>query len=79
AIQTKGLGDVFLYVDLPPGTTDADLEITFRPPGWRLGFAGMAFGFALLVASAIVHYRNRGRRQNFSQPQTEAGVVTVSA
>lgn len=58
-IQTKGLGDMFLYVDIPPGTEDAELAIHFDPPGWRLGFAGMGFGLFLLLVLTVLHYRRR--------------------
>ncbi|MGB6180457.1 MAG: hypothetical protein WBF79_04345 [Rhodococcus sp. (in: high G+C Gram-positive bacteria)] len=48
-LQTKGLGDVFLYVDLPPGTTDAELDLTFRPPGFKPGLVAMGGGLTVLV------------------------------
>ncbi|VFA95320.1 Predicted membrane protein [Nocardia farcinica] len=34
----------FVAVDLPPGTTDAELVLTWRPPGWKIGIAAMAAG-----------------------------------
>lgn len=62
-LPTQGLGDVFLYVDIPPGTSDAELEITFRPPGQRIGFAGLGFGVVLIAAMTVLYYRgNRQRR-----------------
>ncbi|WP_249353462.1 hypothetical protein [Rhodococcus sp. Q] len=61
-LQTKGLGDMFLMVDLPPGTTDAELVIDFRPPGQRLGFAAAGFGLVLIVAlSGLYYFRDRPR------------------
>ncbi|MCZ4557641.1 hypothetical protein O4215_18930 [Rhodococcus maanshanensis] len=61
-LQTKGLGDTFLYVDVPPGTDNAELEITFRPPGQRLGFAAAGFGLVLLVGqTGLYYYRDRPR------------------
>ncbi|MFG1785539.1 hypothetical protein ACGFIU_24160 [Rhodococcus oryzae] len=58
-LQTKGLGDMFLMVDLPPGTDNAELEITFRPPGQRLGFAAAGFGLVVIVILTGLYYRGR--------------------
>ncbi|WP_207890831.1 hypothetical protein [Rhodococcus sp. Eu-32] len=58
-LQTKGIGDIFLYVDLPPGTSDADLKIDFRPPGQRIGFAGMAGGIVVLGLLVVLDVRRR--------------------
>ncbi|MCJ0904393.1 hypothetical protein [Rhodococcus sp. ARC_M6] len=58
-LTTKGLGDVFLYVDIPPGTTNADLVVTFRPPGQRIGLVGMGFGAVLIGAMTVLYYRGR--------------------
>ena len=60
-LQTKGLADIFLYVDLPPGTDAANLEITFRPPGQRLGLAAMAGGVILLIGLVVLDVRRRRR------------------
>ncbi|MFC4606077.1 hypothetical protein [Rhodococcus kronopolitis] len=62
-LTTKGLGGTFLYVDLPPGTHDAELVINFRPPGQRLGFAAMGFGLVLLAALTVLYYRDRRREK----------------
>ncbi|CCQ14424.1 Hypothetical membrane protein [Rhodococcus sp. AW25M09] len=58
-LQTKGLADIFLYVDLPPGTENADLELTFRPPGERLGLAAMAGGVMVLIGLVVLDVRRR--------------------
>lgn len=60
-LQTKGLADIFLYVDLPPGTSNADLQIHFHPPGQKLGFAGMAGGVLILVGLLVLDIRRRRR------------------
>ncbi|GGG29497.1 hypothetical protein GCM10007304_49170 [Rhodococcoides trifolii] len=62
-LTVQGLGGTFVYVDLPAGTTDAALEITFRPPGQRLGLAGMAFGIVLLAVMVGENIRRRRRDQ----------------
>ncbi|NLE80659.1 MAG: YfhO family protein [Rhodococcus sp.] len=61
-LQTKGLGDMFLYVDIPPGTHAAELDIHFDPPGWQLGLAGMGFGLLVLLVLMALHYRSKFRR-----------------
>lgn len=58
-LQTKGLADIFLYVDLPPGTDDAELAIKFSPPGQKLGFAGMGAGLALLALLVYLDIQRR--------------------
>ncbi len=74
-LQTKGLADIFLYVDLPPGTTDADLAIEFRPPGQKLGLAGMAGGVLLLLALVVLDVR---RRRPAQSPPAEDTAVDVT-
>ncbi|MFE5644400.1 hypothetical protein [Rhodococcus sp. NPDC056516] len=58
-IPTKGLGGTYLYVDLPPGTDNAELVINFRSPGQRIGFVGMGFGLVLLAGLSVIYYRDR--------------------
>ncbi|QNG20941.1 hypothetical protein G4H71_08955 [Rhodococcus triatomae] len=58
-LPTMGIGEMFLFVDIPPGTVDGDLEIEFRPPGWRVGQVGIAFGLLLLTALTVYYYRGR--------------------
>ena len=65
-LQTKGLADIFLYVDLPPGTENADLHITFRPPGERIGLAAMAGGVIVLIGLVVLDVR---RRRSPAAPQ----------
>nr|WP_296770702.1 hypothetical protein [Rhodococcus sp. (in: high G+C Gram-positive bacteria)] len=71
-LQTKGLGDIFLYVDLPPGTNDAELAITFTPPGQKLGFAGMAGGVLILIVLVVMDVRRRRtEKTQVSKPDEE--------
>lgn len=58
-LQTKGLAGIFLYVDVPPGTSDADLAIEFSPPGQKLGLAGIAGGLLLLLVLVVLDVRRR--------------------
>ncbi|MGE2847409.1 hypothetical protein ACQGFI_30945 [Rhodococcus sp. 2.95] len=58
-IPTKGLGGTYLYVDLPPGTDNAELVINFRSPGQRIGYVGMGFGLVILAGLSVIYYRDR--------------------
>lgn len=81
-LQTKGLADIFLYVDLPPGTTNADLDIEFTPPGQKLGLAGIGGGLLVLVVLVILDVRRRrsGRREDptATEPAAEHGAVAAN-
>ena len=52
----------FVTVDIPPGTTDAELQLSWRPPGWKIG-AGTAaagvLGLALLEWEFLMRRRRR--------------------
>ncbi|WP_405133015.1 hypothetical protein [Nocardia sp. NBC_01388] len=38
------VADIFLAVDIPPGTHYADLVVSRRPPGWKIGIAAALAG-----------------------------------
>ncbi|WP_194150327.1 hypothetical protein [Prescottella subtropica] len=58
-LQTKGLDETFLMVDVPPSTDDAELVVSFRPPGQRLGFAAAGVGLVLIALLTGLYYRDR--------------------
>ncbi|WP_416565709.1 hypothetical protein [Nocardia testacea] len=64
----------FVAVDIPPGTSGGDLELTWRPPGWKIGAALMAAGLLGLAGLTIDH--RRGRRRPGHSP---AGPAVVPA
>ncbi|MDJ0394269.1 hypothetical protein QMK17_13130 [Rhodococcus sp. G-MC3] len=78
-LQTKGLGDTFLYVDVPAGTTDADLEIQFRPPGFRIGLAAMGGGLVILVVLIGLDIRRRRRVEIVSADPAAAPAAEADA
>ncbi|WP_432278407.1 hypothetical protein [Nocardia carnea] len=49
----------FVAVDIPPGTHDAELELTWRPPGWKIGGASAIAGLLGLVLLQVAHLRGR--------------------
>ncbi|WUI72173.1 hypothetical protein OHQ90_17645 [Nocardia sp. NBC_00403] len=52
----------FVAVDIPAGTKNADLELTWRPPGWKLGVGAVLLG--LLGAGAMQWLWLRARRRD---------------
>lgn len=65
----------FVAVDIPPGTRAGDLELTWRPPGWKIGAALAAAGlFGLMILE--VEYR-RGRRRVEPPMSPPAAPVTA--
>lgn len=61
-VEVGALDDVFLTVDVPPGTQDAAFEVRYVPPGWRLGAGLAALGLALVGGLAGQQARSRRRR-----------------
>lgn len=52
----------FVAVDIPAGTRDADLELTWRPPGWKIGLAALAAG---VIGTGLLHWLYiRARRKD---------------
>lgn len=86
-LQTKGLGDIFLYVDLPAGTDNADLAISFRPPGQRLGLVGIAGGVLLLAVLVVFDLRRRRPRragdglsvENITEPEASDRISSAES
>ncbi|ORI27250.1 hypothetical protein BJI47_02470 [Rhodococcus sp. 1168] len=86
-LQTKGLGDIFLYVDLPAGTDNADLSMSFRPPGQRLGLVGVAGGVLLLAVLVVFDLRRRRPRragdglsvENITEPEASDRISSADS
>ncbi|ACQ79436.1 conserved hypothetical protein [Beutenbergia cavernae DSM 12333] len=53
-----------LRVELPAGLTDAEVEISFLPPGWTAGVAALGLAAAIAVGLVVVDgvQRRRSRR-----------------
>ncbi|MFI6869838.1 hypothetical protein [Nocardia sp. NPDC050406] len=49
----------FVAVDIPAGTSNADLEVTWRPPGWKIGIATAAAGLIGLGVLQWLWIRSR--------------------
>lgn len=72
AVPTAELDDIFLTVDVPPGTADAELEIVFRPPGFVPGLVAMGGGLIALALLTGLDIRDRRRRGDDSEPGVDA-------
>ncbi len=56
----------FVAVDLPAGTQNAELVLTWRPPGWKIGIAALAAG---IVGTGVLQWVYvRSRRRTGEQP-----------
>ncbi|MFC4123479.1 hypothetical protein ACFOW8_00905 [Nocardia rhizosphaerae] len=49
----------FVAVDIPAGTRDGDLTLTWRPPGWKIGGAAIALSLAGLGVFEWLYLRGR--------------------
>ncbi|ATL67980.1 hypothetical protein [Nocardia terpenica] len=54
------IAHTFLAVDIPPGTRNGDLVLTWRPPGWLLG---ATTALLALLGLAALHWQHRRRRR----------------
>ena len=58
-LDVHNVKDIFLAVDIPAGTKDGDLVVTFRPPGWKTGLAAAALGLSGIGVLQWLYVRRR--------------------
>ncbi len=58
-LPTRLVAKTFVAVDIPPGTKNGDLELTWRPPGWMIGAAAILLG---LVGAGFLQWAYLRRR-----------------
>ncbi|MDI9914551.1 hypothetical protein [Rhodococcus sp. IEGM 1379] len=58
----------FVTVDVPAGTKDAELVLTWRPPGWKIGAASAIAGLAGLGVLEWMYLRGRRRDRIANAP-----------
>ncbi|KAF0845180.1 hypothetical protein FNL39_109209 [Nocardia caishijiensis] len=63
-IPFKVVAKSFVAVDIPAGSTDAELELTWRPPGWKIGGAAIALGLLGLAFFQWLYVRGREPEQD---------------
>ncbi|MFC9998862.1 hypothetical protein [Nocardia sp. NPDC127526] len=61
----------FVAVDIPAGTSNAELEVSWRPPGWKIGLASAAAGLA--GVGVLQWLWIRSRRRDEGAPVTADG------
>ncbi|MCP2319925.1 Bacterial membrane protein YfhO [Nocardia amikacinitolerans] len=63
----------FVAVEVPAGTKDAELVLTWRPPGWKIGIATMVAGLAGLGVLQWMYVRSRRRDDDADSEERPAG------
>ncbi|WP_244976266.1 hypothetical protein [Nocardia huaxiensis] len=78
-VPIKTVAKSFVAVDIPAGTQNAELVLTWRPPGWKIGLATGAAGLAGLAVLQWLYIRSRRTRaeETAAAPEREP-VGTVS-
>ncbi|MEU4599563.1 hypothetical protein [Nocardia sp. NPDC023988] len=75
-IPTRAVAGTFLAVDIPPGTHNAELTITWRPPGLSISLTAALL--ALLGIAALHWWYRREDEQAIEEPTAERPHVAVS-
>ncbi|MFF2554782.1 hypothetical protein ACFVUS_27525 [Nocardia sp. NPDC058058] len=70
------LAGTFLAVDIPAGADQADLTLTWMPPGWQIGLSTATAGVAGVGLLHWAHLRPRRRSPNL--PSTEPAVHDIA-
>lgn len=82
-LPTTTVANTFLAVDIPAGTENAILTLTWRPPGWQVGIATAVIGLAGIGLLQWVYLRSRRDPQlpDDDQPaaEPERNLVTADA
>nr|WP_232541549.1 hypothetical protein [Nocardia bovistercoris] len=67
-LPLKTVAKTFLAVDIPAGTSDAELVLSWRPPGWELSIAGASAGLAGIGLLHWTYQRRRHRDLEIARP-----------
>ncbi|MFJ4657485.1 hypothetical protein ACIP5Y_40000 [Nocardia sp. NPDC088792] len=59
---------VFVAVDIPAGTKGAVLDLTWRPPGWKIGIGSAAAGLLGLCLLQYLWFRGRRPGEDHADP-----------
>ncbi|WP_229684234.1 hypothetical protein [Nocardia camponoti] len=72
-VPFKVVAKSFVAIDIPAGTRDGDLELTWRPPGWKIGGASILAGLAGLAVFQWLYLRGRRPERGSSEaPDAES-------
>ncbi|MFI6366978.1 hypothetical protein ACIBG0_29985 [Nocardia sp. NPDC050630] len=75
AIPFEVVAKTFVAVDIPAGTKNGDLVLTWRPPGWKIG--GVAILLGLFGIGALQWLFVRGRERDVAVDETEPPVAAT--
>ncbi|MEU2031242.1 hypothetical protein [Nocardia amamiensis] len=79
-LAARAIGGVFLAVDIPAGTEDAELVVDWRPPGSLIGIATTATGLIGIALLQWAYYRTRRRiLDEPSEPSELSGTAEIPA
>ncbi|WP_054811264.1 hypothetical protein [Nocardia arizonensis] len=67
-IPYRLVSETFVAVEIPPGTRDARLVVTWEPPGWRIGAATVLLG---LLGVGVLQWLHR-RTPTPGDPETDS-------
>ncbi|MEU8896793.1 hypothetical protein [Nocardia sp. NPDC048505] len=67
-LPIDAVAKTFLAVDIPAGTHNGVLELTWRPPGWKAGLIGAVVG---VTGIGLLHWAYRRSRREEAEPAAE--------
>lgn len=71
-VPFKVVAKSFVAVDIPAGTRNGDLELTWRPPGWKIGGAAIVLGLLGLGLFQWLYLRGRKPEDEQQAPDAES-------
>ncbi|MVU78053.1 hypothetical protein GPX89_12460 [Nocardia sp. ET3-3] len=74
-VDVKAVAGTFVAVDIPAGTHDGELVITWRPPGWKIGIATALLGLTGLGILQWAYRRPRRSGNNLGTATPEPAMV----
>nr|WP_198429074.1 hypothetical protein [Nocardia bovistercoris] len=69
-VEFTTIAKSFVAVNIPAGTQNAELVLTWRPPGWKIGIATLAAGLLGIGLLQWLHIRSRRRDQDTPDPES---------
>ena len=76
-IPVQLVGKTFAAVDIPAGTRDGELELSWQPPGWKLGAGAALLGVLGVGALQWLSLRERRRRSDQSVPADASAAESI--
>ncbi len=77
-LPIREIAKSIIAMDIPAGTRDATLEVSWEPPGWRIGVASAVGGLVLLAVMQWLYLRSRRRASESGDPVKQEAAEVVS-